>query len=305
MLQPLSNDVTMDDLKIRFDGDSHQIDANTLINSLLHFTNITQEVNRELATDRKIEIKVNALKEGSFLVHIILQSTLIDAIGNLFSKENLEIAGNIVAVVGGIYGAAKFLKGAEPKVLESNDQSVKIENNSGDVTYIDNRVFNIYQNNKAVRESISQEFETLNNDSNVTGFEILDKNDNTIVQIQKEEFQAISNVEDNRVLPDERVISKVGTLFIYSLSFDNNAKWSFYYEGNKFSAKINDDEFARLIDSGEKFAKGDTLDAEFEIKQEFYQPANTYVNKSYKIIRILKHNPRTEQGKLDFPTKNV
>lgn len=301
MQQLNANDVLMDDFKIKFDGDTHQIDANTLINSLLHFTNITQEVNRELGTDRKIEIKVNALKEGSFLVHIILQSSIIEAVSNMFTKENLDIAGSIVTVVGGLYGAAKFLKGKEPKVIESNDNSVKIENVEGKVTYIDNRVFNIYQNNKAVRESIAQEFETLENDQNVTGFELLDKEDNPIVQIPKEEFAAIASVDDNKVMPDERVITKIGKLNIHSLSFDINAKWSFYYEGNKFSAKINDDEFVKLIDSGEKFAKGDTLDAEFEIKQEYYEPANTYVNKTYKIIRIVKHNPRTEQGRLEFP----
>jgi len=77
-------------------------------------------------------------------------------------------------------------------------------------------------------------------------------------------------------------------------------KWAFYYEGNKFSAKINDDEFVRLLDSGEKFAKGDALEAEFEIKQEYYEPANTYINKSYRVIRIIRHIPRPEQGRLDF-----
>lgn len=291
----------MDDFKIKFDGNTHQIDANTLINSLLHLTNITQEVNRELATDRKIEIKVNAIKEGSFLVHIVLETSLIEAVGNLFNKENLAIAESIVGVVGGLYGLAKFLKGKDSKLLESNDNSVKIENTKGDVTYIDNRVFKIYQNNKTVRESISQEFETLNNDENVTGFELLGKDDTPIVKIPREDFLEISNVEDNVILPDERLVVKEGKLFIFSLSFDINAKWSFYYEGNKFTAKINDDEFVKLIDSGEKFAKGDTLDAEFEIRQEYYEPANTYVNKSYKIIRIIKHNPRNEQSKLDFP----
>lgn len=299
----LQNDVYMDDFKIKFDGNMHQIDANTLINSLLHLTNITQEVNRELATDRKIEIKVNAIKEGSFLVHIVLETSLIEAVGNLFNKENLVIAESIVGVVGGLYGLAKFLKGKESKLLESNDNSVKIENVKGDVTYIDNRVFKIYQNNKTVRESISQEFETLNNDENVTGFELLGKDDVPIVQIPREDFSEISNVEDNTILPDERLVVKEGKLFIFSLSFDINAKWSFYYEGNKFTAKINDDEFVKLIDSGEKFAKGDTLDAEFEIRQEYYEPANTYVNKSYKILRIIKHNPRNEQVKLDFPKK--
>jgi len=284
MLLLKSNDVLMDDFKIKFDGDTHQIDVNTLINSLLHFTNITQEVNKELGTDRKIEIKVNALKEGSFLVHIILESSIIEAVGNLFKKENLEVASSIVGVVGGLYKVAKFLKGKEPKILESIDSSVKIENTQGDVTIIDNRVFKIYQNNKTVRESISQEFETLDNDSNVTGFELLDTKDNPIVQIPKEDFSAIASVVDNTVLPDERIITKEGKLYISSLSFDSNVKWGFYYEGNKFNAKIND-EFVKLIDSGERFAKGDTLDAVFEIKQEYYEPANTYVNKSYKIIR--------------------
>ena len=125
-------------------------------------------------------------------------------------------------------------------------------------------------------------------------------NDLSIVEIPKEEFSSISNLIDFEIQSDERIVNKIGILSITSLSFEINIKWVFYYEGNKFAAKINDDEFVRLIDSGEKFAKGDALEAEFEIKQEFYEPANTYVNKSYKIIKIIRHIPRPEQGRLDF-----
>ncbi len=56
----------MDDLKIKFDGQTHQIEANTLINSLLHLNTIIQEINKELKTDKTISIKINALPEGSF-----------------------------------------------------------------------------------------------------------------------------------------------------------------------------------------------------------------------------------------------
>lgn len=292
---------TMDDLKIRFDGQANQIDANTLINSLLHFTSVTQEVNRELGTQRKVEVKVNALAPGSFIVHLIIESSLLENIGNLFNKENLALAANIVVVVGGLYGVAKFLKGKEPKVLDSNENSVRIENTQGDVTYLDNRVFNIYQNNRSVRESISQEFETLGNDPNVTKFELLDRDDKLIVEIPKEDFASIANLDEGRIMTDERVVKKVGRLSISSLSFEQEIKWSFFYEGNKFKAKITDDEFVKMIDSGERFAKGDSLEAEFEIKQEYYEPANTYVNKSYKIIRIIKHIPRAEQTRVNFP----
>jgi hypothetical protein len=72
-----------------------------------------------------------------------------------------------------------FSKLSHPRTKEHK------KNTQGDVTYIDNRVFKIYQNNKTVSESISQEFEMLNNDSNVTGFKLLDKNDKPIVQIPK------------------------------------------------------------------------------------------------------------------------
>ena len=122
MSNVLSNEQVMDDLKLKFGGDTHQIDANTLINNLLHFTKIVQEVNKDLNTNRKIEVKINALNEGSFLVHIILQSNLLGQIGDFFTKENLEIAGGIVTVVGGIYGAAKFLKGKKPDVISSKSE---------------------------------------------------------------------------------------------------------------------------------------------------------------------------------------
>ena len=300
MSNVLSNEQVMDDLKLKFGGDTHQIDANTLINNLLHFTKIVQEVNKELNTNRKIEVKINALNEGSFLVHILLQSNLLGQIGDFFTKENLEIAGGIVTVVGGIYGAAKFLKGKKPDVISSNSTTTTIKNEVGNTTTIDNRVFNIYVNNPIVRESISKEFETLHNDENITSFEILDKNDEIIVEIPKEDFEPISNIEEFEIQSDEKIVPKIGILSISSLSFELNVKWSFYYEGNRFTAKINDDEFAKLIDSGEKFAKGDSLEAEFEIKQEYYEPANTYINKSYKIVRIIRHIPRSEQGRLDF-----
>ena len=89
-------------------------------------------------------------------------------------------------------------------------------------------------------------------------------------------------------------------LNIVRLSFDKSQKWEFYYDGNKITAKINDVDFLLKIDSGETFAKGDSLEVELEILQEFDQTVNTYVNKSYKINRIIRHIPRPPQGKLDF-----
>ena len=297
------NGQSSEDLKIVFEGETHQIEANTLINSLLHFTNIVQEVNKDLQTHRKVEVKVNALPEGSFLIHLTVDALgVVDAAKNLFEAGVLAVASDIVTTVSGIYGLGQFLKGKNPKKIEAGENQTSIENVEGDVMIFNNPVFNIYSNNRTVQEALSSEFETLNNDESVTGFTILDKENKELVSIEKKEFGDLSNIEDNKVLPNERVVPSKGTLSIYTLSFDKNIKWTFYYEGNKITAKISEDFVAR-IDNGEKFAKGDSLEAEFEIRQQFDQAANTYINKGYKITKILKHIPRAEQAAFDFKKK--
>jgi hypothetical protein len=295
----------MDDLKIKFDGQAHSIDANTLINSLLHFTTIAQAVNAELAPDKKVEIKITAFEEGSFLVHILLQTNFFQAVSELFTADNMKIAGSIATGITGIYKLAKELKGQKPKSVEveskNGDHQVRIENVKGDVFYIDHRVYNTYANKPEVQEALKREFETLENDPNISGFELLDKNNKPLVQIGRDEFNAISNNDDEPMAPDERNETRTGMLSIHTLSFDRKVKWSFYYEGNRISAKIGDDVFVEQIDKGEKFAKGDSLEAEIEVRQQYDKTVNAYINKSYKVLKILRHIPRSEQTGLDFP----
>lgn len=44
------------DFKIKFDGQQPQVDANTLVSSLIHTTSVVQEVNRFLNSGKKIEL---------------------------------------------------------------------------------------------------------------------------------------------------------------------------------------------------------------------------------------------------------
>lgn len=290
----------MEDLKIKFDGETHQIEANTLINSLLHFTTIVQEVNKDLKTNKKIEVKINALPEGSFLIHLTLEAAgFLQQARDIFAGPTASAIANIIEITGGIYLTYRFLKGKKPTSIEATENSTTITNESGDKLTIQNMAVNIYVNNKKVQESLAQEFQTLDNDPNVTGFELLDDKNNPIVQIPRNEFPALAASEDYKEDPTDNIVQKTVMLNIVRLSFDRNQKWEFYYEGNKISAKINDDDdFIKLIDAGEPFAKGDSLKAEIEIRQEFDKSVNTYVNKSYKINKIIEHIPRPKQSNL-------
>lgn len=287
------------DFKIKFDGQQSQVDANVLISSLIHTTTIIQEINKELNSGKKIEIKVKALEKGSFLVHLELIETALEILKNLLTKENLEIAGNIITILVGLIGLKKFLKGRKAKRVERKGDKTEIENSDGNILIIDNATFNIYENNSTVNDAISQNFEVLNEDPAITGFEITDKNEKAIVRVDKSEFPEMS-LKSEDISKDERQLTQAAILNIVRLSFEENLKWDFYYKGNKISAKIADPNFYELIDKGEAFAKGDTQEVELQINQKFDESVNTYINKSYQVNKILRHLSRNEQQKINF-----
>lgn len=66
-------------MKIIFNGNTGQIDANTLIAALGHYQYIMESANKELGGDRTVELKINAIEKGSFVVDV-------DVVENLFKS---------------------------------------------------------------------------------------------------------------------------------------------------------------------------------------------------------------------------
>lgn len=295
----MENLIKDNNFKLKFDGQLNQIDANVLINSLIHTTAIIQEVNRYLDTGKKIEIKVKALEKGSFLVHIELLESALDSIKSLFTKENADLAASIVTILAGLIAVKKFLKGKKPSSIESQGETTKLINEKGDILIIENATFNIYENSPIVKDALSLNFDALNNDPSITGFEITDKDEKPIIRVEKEEFSDLA-LKSEEISNDERIIKEAATLNIVRLSFEESLKWEFYFKGNKVSAKIKDPNFYELINQGESFAKGDILEVELQINQKWDESVNTFVNKSYQINKIVRHILRNEQQQFKF-----
>ncbi|MBX7205298.1 MAG: hypothetical protein K1X81_07720 [Bacteroidia bacterium] len=287
------------DFKIKFDGQQHQVDADVLVSSLIHTTTIVQEVNKYLNSGKKIEIKVKALEKGSFLCHIELVETTLDTLKNLLTKDNIEVGAAIVGTVVGLIELKKFLKGKKAKEVQQQGDKTKIVNKDGNVIVIENATFNIYEHSPVVKDALAQNFDVLNNDPAITGFEITDKNEKPLVRVDKTEFVDLSQ-KSEEVEEGERKIVEAATVNIVRVSFEENLKWDFYYRGIKISAKIADPSFFELIDKGEAFAKGDVLEVELQINQKFDESVNTFVTKSYQVNKIVRHLSRKEQQKINF-----
>lgn len=293
----------MQDFTIKFDGETNLITANTLINSLLHFTSIVESVNQEIDDTKKVEIKIKAHKQGSFVVDLVLsaQQSITDT--NLLSHETVGYVKDLINVVSNVYKVAKFLKGKKPKNVETNGNVTTIENQNGTINNFDLRGANIYLGNKHIKEAFVQSFETLEQDTNVTGLELLDKDKNPIIEIKRDEFLDLSIREEEPIDIKTERIKPVHNAIISTFSFDwgLKKKWDFYYEGHKISVKIQAENLLESIEKGQlKFSKGDCLLVDLDIKQQFDTNANTYINVSYTLTRFIKHLPREEQSKMDL-----
>lgn len=295
--------ITDSDFKIKFDGQQHHVDAQILISSLIHTTTVIQELNKHYHTGKKIEIKVNALEKGSFLIHIELLETALDSLKTIFTKENSIYAATIISGLVGLIELKNHLKGKKSKEIKKEGNTIIIINEQNIQLNVSSDIYNIYETNIAINDALSQNFDILDNDPAITAFEITNKSELPYVRVDKQDFKDMSLKSE---IIDENIkqIIEMTRLNIVRVSFEENLKWDFYYRGNKVSAKITDPNFYELIDKGEAFTKGDILEVELQINQIYEESVNTFINKSYQVNRIIKHHKREVQQKLDFKKKD-
>jgi len=287
------------EFKLKFDGEPNEIDAFTLVRSLTGVTTLLEELNEELGGGTKLKISVKALDEGSFLVHLGFGPDLTQAVQTLLSSFDLETIYKILGSLVGFFTLRKLLKGEKPKKVEEKGNDYEITTNHGNTFVMDKRTYNIYTTNPRVTDALGSTFETLSNDPSVTGFELLDEKEKKLFEASRDDFEGMA-VRSDLVEENKRITVVSAHLNIFKVIFEDKFKWEFYYKGNRIPAKISDPEFFKRIDSGERFAKGDSLDVELEIEQAYDAAANTWVNKSYRVIRVIKHIPRGTQESLDF-----
>lgn len=277
-------------MQIRFASEDHQIDSNTLINYLIHYNAVLAEVNNVYGHgEQKISVKVNALKEGSFIIDLRLWG---ETLVNLFSKENVGYLGNVILIVEHIYKAYKKLKG-RPVKSEEDKEAIHVtfnQLNQQQNIQINQTIINIY-NNRTVREAISKSFTTVEEDENVTGVEISSGTTDSSVIFERDEFSLLqyNDFEHEDELPQriEEVVE--ARLTIISLNFERGNRWLFMYNGFKIGMTVKDDALMERIEQGDRFGKGDSIRVKMRIIKEYVKSYGTYENKSFRIIEFLEH----------------
>ena len=269
-------------MQISFDGQSHQIDANTLVNMLIHYGAIIQQANSELSGgSRNVQVNINAFKEGSFVVDICLTESL----KSIFSTDTVVYLAGLVTTVEGVFKLYKRFKGKPIDEKDSPNISVDVKGNNVTIK----NVVNIY-NDRVVRSAISKSIETANEDISVEGITISGSDSNPIT-FSRNEFPDLiyTDFDSEADLPDEIEEDVDATLVIVGLKFEKKGKWEFIYNGFKISMIVKDDALMREIDNGARFGKGDAIEVKMKIIKKFNPEYGVYENKSYKILEFYKH----------------
>jgi len=281
-------------LTIKFDGQNHQVDVQTFVNSVLNFVIVIKEANKKNGGN-PININIKAPKKGSLLVDLVT-----NAINNPTLLNGTTILASTIVIVGGVYGLHKFISGKKTKEVKTGNgtTTITLEDNST-LTIADN-VYNIYMTTPAISDSISKNFSALSEDPAVTNFEVLRNGKEKIIEVSKEDYARMS-IKQQIDTENSRTIVESANLYIYKVVFEKtDRKWEFYHSGDRISANIFDEEFFKLIDKGESFSKGDQLKVDLQVTQIFDESIGTYVNQSHAVLKVYEHIKRSEPMELPF-----
>lgn len=287
------------EFKVVFDGEVELISTEVLVANLLHTTRILEEINKELKGP-KIEITIKPFAPGSFeiiyaVIHVIGVTGLLTAL----TKGSLEYLKMLIDVVIDIYKLKKHLEGKPPIDCKQEGNKIKVKNNYGNIIIVDGRAYENYKNNVSINDSLNQTFRAIEQNENIQGFKLTDKENKELFLAERKDFEKMFSRNELLMVDVKEKIVKNAKLVLHKVVFKEGYKWAFIYEGNLISAYIKDEDFFKNL-YRYKFGKGDCFDADLKIIQKYNEHYKAYINIDYEVIKVNKIKEGEEQKKLKF-----
>jgi hypothetical protein len=286
-------------VKIRFEGQHHQMDLDTLILSLLNFAELTRAASEEVMPGQKIQIAIDATEKGSFDVLLNLFTEIQQGLLSFFNWNNIGKVSTVIGCVVGVLEIKKHLKGKKPESVQSNNNGITIITHGNSTIKVSSKVYNFYKSNAKANEHVESLFDKLVERPEIEGLTIEAEGQDTF-HVASEDF--VGMAQKNEMIQEKEEVRVIETnVSVLKVVFQKNRKWEFIYQGNKISAQITDERFWKEIDSfGFRFGKGDILTVKLEITQVFDHDVNTYLNKGYRVLEVIDFKQAPRQMQLDL-----
>lgn len=287
------------EFSFEYQGKFQYLDIFPFVSSLGGLCKALKEVGHTLHPEFDILIAIKETRKGSFWVNLAFLGA-IAASTNLFQEQFLDYAKESLQFFVNILQLHKFLKGEPPReVVPLDQEKLKVINHEGNHTVIQQTVYNIYNSKVEIRHEIQKSFNALHQSPDIEAFS-LTEGDKPLFRATRDDFPYLAKTTIEETEKD-RKIHTVTTVHIIKPSFERGYKWFVVYEANKVHAEMLDEKFMEKIEKGKvRFGKGDALEVEMEIYQIYDPTLNTFVNKDFKILRVLRVIPAFQQRNLFF-----
>ena len=284
-----------DQIVIHYGGALNSVDAYTFANSLIAFADTVRAVSEALEPGPRIEIRVEALGQGSFRAVV---KKVPPGLTAFFRRGAESILWGYVAylIIDRIHGQP------DPTQIIINRDEVIISRPGGDKIIVPRTVYEGSPKLKAdpkVQENITRTFEVIEEDDAVQNFGITPSIDyaEPLVQVPRDEFPRLTErhyaltAEDGTQLVGRRERREPARLLILKLWLKaNNRKWSFEWNGVPISAPVKDLGFlARLEQREIVIGSGDALDVELRYTQLYDDKIGIYVNEpsTFEVTKVI------------------
>lgn len=277
-------------IRVKFLGERHSIDINTLINYMIHYNAVLTQIHTHHGeAGRKIEINVDAMEKGSFELCVSLHEGIIES---LFSGRGVGYLADLAAIAAFVMLLYKRRRGRPVKSGEERAEAAEAigeASRAAGASVNASKVIDAY-NDKTVRMAISKQFDTLCADENVEGVEI-DNGPGLANSFDRDEFEDMryDDFDSEDADRGEKIEEVDTTLTIVSLHFERNKKWTFIYNGFRILMPMKSPALLERIDAGERFGKGDAIKVRMRIVKRFNAVYNAYENKAYSIVEFIEH----------------
>ncbi len=263
-------------LTLRFKGEN-DIDIETLSKSLDCVVAVLGKIaDSSLNENDFCKFKVKNIEKGSFMITI---EQIVEMATVLFPlmPPILESFNSIVEL-------KKNLGGQMPAEVIHEGNNTIVKSCVGNVTYIDNRTYNLYTRDSSIEKCLSELSRTISEDGERTGFSIAVTDDKTVktVEMDKEDLMRTRNPIDVESLNGDITEQEAtGVLTVRKPDLLGNSKWQFKFLGKTINADIEDENFLKKVKEKEiSFTLVSKLNAKMRVRLKNGDPI------SYTVIEV-------------------
>ena len=301
------------ELELRYYGPAldvdHSMSVKTLAPALMHLSDAVETVQKTIAPELDIELKIKATSPGSFDIQLLLQ--MIGEYSQTMEGKGLEWLTGIIGVgfstifIGAIklvkyfihHGDVKSVKPIETESAESADavfteRMVEVEALDGTTTRTYESCLRIAGDRKFVNDA-GKAFSGPTSEDGIDGAELSDPD--AEVHVDKETAAKMAEwVPKEDIIAENDVRLPVQPLDAH---FEPGKKWRVTTGGDtKYTVDMLDDTFIEAVENGERIGKKDIF---FVILHTVsYRDSAGKLRARHSITKVLKHIPYTGQNEL-------